>query len=339
MRKSKYYTNAKLVAKEKELKLKVYKIIQHYASLGWSIKWMCSQLGISRASYYKWLKRKETALEKENNAVLEVINQIVSETNGLFGYRKMTYVLNSRMNENYNVKRIYRLMCIHNIQSSFRKKRKSSTYKKCRPEETCENILNREFEIAAPNMAYCTDITEMRIGNSSQKLYISSILDLYDRTVLAPSISLRNDTILVQESMNNLIKNNPVHGAIFHSDRGFQYTRAFFKNQLKENGMRQSMSRVGRCIDNGPMEGVQGIIKDIVKVLYPKLETFEQAKEAVLKAIEFYNNYYPQERFKGKTASQVRNEALVAEIPIVYPIPVNKKIKEYWDQIEEKKKS
>ncbi len=339
MRTSKHYTNPKVIQKEKEIKLKIYETIRHFASKGYSVKWMCEELGISRQAYYKWLKREETALEKENNEILGEIRQIVTETNGLYGYRKMTYMVNSRMGKNYNFKRIYRLMCTNGIQSSFRKKRRKSTYKKCKPEEVSENILNRKFEVAAPNKVYCTDITEMKYGHNGEKLYISTILDLYDRRLLALSISRSNDTGLVKASIDNLFENNDVTGAIFHSDRGSQYTRSAFKQQLKEHGMIQSMSRVGRCIDNGPMEGIQGILKEIIKVLYPNLETYEQAVEAITKAMEFYNTCYPQERFKGKTANQVREEALVAETPVVYPIPENKKIAAYWADIEAKKQA
>lgn len=57
------------------------------------------------------------------------------------------------------------------------------------------------------------------------------------------------------------LKDNPDARPIFHSDRGFQYTSKIFQKRLREQGMEQSMSRVGHCIDNGPTEGLWGIIK------------------------------------------------------------------------------
>ncbi len=330
-------------AEEKKKKQELYRTIRHYnEERHWPIKWMCEKLGISRASYYKWLNRKETALEKENKRILEVIREIAESNNSLFGYRKMKYAVERVLGKTYNFKRIRRLMCINNIHSNFRRKGRKSTYKKCTPEETAENTLARGFNVDGPNKVYCTDVTEMKFCEGKQKVYISMILDLYDRTLQGLSVSERNDVSLVQRSLEELIKNNNVEGAIFHSDRGFQYTRRVFKKFLEDNGMEQSMSRVGRCIDNGPMESIQGIIKDILKVLIGECNTYEEVVEALNQTIDYYNNEYPQARFKGKTASEVRKEALQAAEPIQYPIAKNPKVEAYWAKIraiEERKAS
>lgn len=91
------------------------------------------------------------------------------------------------------------------------------------------------------------------------------IFDLYDRYPVGYAISKHNDTASVQSAYEQAIKAYPNAYPLFHSDRGFQFTRAPFQNQLKKQGMIQSMSRVGCCIDNGPMEGWQGLIKEMRK--------------------------------------------------------------------------
>lgn len=227
-------------------------------------------------------------------------------------------------------------MCIDNIRSN-RPRYARSSWKRSTPEEVADNLLNREFYADKPNEKWCTDITEKKIPGSKDKVFISTIIDLYDRYPVGINVSTKNDTILVNQTLDKAIEENPDAQPLFHSDRGFQYTRAAFKKKLERIGMTQSMSRVSRCIDNGPMEGFQGIIKDLIDVLYPDIHTYEEMEAAIYASYEYYINEYPQHRFKGKTAGEVRREALQAETPVSYPIPVNRRIQKFWNNIESKK--
>lgn len=93
------------------------------------------------------------------------------------------------------------------------------------------------------------------------KIYLSAILDLYDRRIVSYVISDHNDNPIVFDTFKAAVKANPDAHPLFHSDRGFQYTNQTFHHMLEEAGMTQSMSRVAHCIDNGPMEGFWGILK------------------------------------------------------------------------------
>lgn len=88
------------------------------------------------------------------------------------------------------------------------------------------------------------------VGVEVKKLYLSAILDLYDRRIVAYKIGTSNNNALVFETFDEAVVKNPNAHPLFHSDRGFQYTSKTFHNKLMISGMRQSMSRVGRCIDN-----------------------------------------------------------------------------------------
>ena len=99
--------------------------------------------------------------------------------------------------------------------------------------------------------------------------------------------------------------------------------------------MTQSMSRVSKCIDNGPCEQFQGQLKEILTVLYPDIRTKQELIDAIYKANDYYINFYPQRRFKGKTAGQVRKEALANEGKVDYPIKPNPKYIRYWNHIEQ----
>ena len=114
------------------------------------------------------------------------------------------------------------------------------------------------------------------------------------------------------------LKDNPDARPIFHSDRGFQYTSKIFQKRLREQGMEQSMSRVGHCIDNGPTEGLWGIIKSEMYCMY-KITDEISLRSAIDKYIKFYAEERLQERFHCKTPLEVRSEALSAEAPTQYP--------------------
>lgn len=314
-----------------------YELMKHlHEEEGYDISFMCKELGVSRPAYYKWTKRTPSKRETENQELLGIIKEVSSSNNSLFGSQTMTYYIRNQYGLSYNHKRIYRLMCINDIVSNYRRK-PSYNYKKSTPETTAENILSRDFNADRPNEKWCTDITEIKIPTTNDKLYICCIIDLYDRYPVALCVSKRNDTLLTGEALRKAHEAYPEAKPLYHSDRGFQFTREVFKTKLESYGMIQSMSRVSKCIDNGPCEQFQGQFKDILAVLYPDVTTQEAMEEAIGKTLDYYINRYPQKRFKGKTAGQVRKQALNTEEPTPYPIAPNQKIIKYWKHIEELK--
>ena len=289
---------------------------------------MCEQLDITRAAYYKWLHRDIPKMEQENEQIAQLIREYDDRFNHILGYRRMTLYINRLNNKHYSRNRIHRIMKVINIHSVIRRKRKK--YQSSTPETTADNILNRDFFAEAPNLKWTTDVTEFKWyeGPVVHKLYLSVILDLYDLSTVAWVVSRRNDNKLVLDTFAQAIQNNPEAKPIFHSDRGFQYTSKIFQNKLREQGMSQSMSRVGHCIDNGPTENFWGIVKS--EMYYRNTFTDEQSlRKAVAEYMAFYSTERIQERFKGKTPAEVRAEALVADTPIQYPIPENKRIQKY----------
>lgn len=306
-----------------------YLTIQHFQKeAGWSVRWMCLQLGISKAAYYKWLRRSVPLTEQENILLAELIREYDDRFNHILGYRRMALWINRLNGTHYSKNRVHRIMKAIDVHSIIRKQAKK--YRKSTPERTAENVLKRDFNATKPNEKWVTDVTEFKwySGPVCHKLYLSAILDLYDRSVVAYVLSRRNNNRLVFQTFEKAISENPEATPIFHSDRGFQYTSPMFQAKLNRQGMEQSMSRVGHCIDNGPTEGFWGIIKS--EMYY--LETFESEKElrsAIEKYIHFYNHDRFQERFGNKTPMEVRAEAMSASIPALYPIPENKRIRKY----------
>ena len=146
----------------------------------------------------------------------------------------MTYYIRNEYGLTYNHKRVYRLMCINDIVSNYRRK-SSYNYRRSTPETTAENILNRDFNADRPNEKWCTDITEIRIPTTNEKLYISPVLDLYDRYPVSVAVSERNDTAITDQALKKAHEAYPEARPLYHSDRGFQYTRAVFKAELERD--------------------------------------------------------------------------------------------------------
>jgi len=136
-------------------------------------------------------------------------------------------------------------------------------------------------------------------------------MDLFDNSVVEYELSFRNNNQLVFKMFDRAVLNNPSAKPIFHSDRGFQYTNSVFKSKIDEAQMQQSISRVGKCIDNGPMEGFFGMLK--TEMFYGKtFNSMEDLVSRIKKYINFYNEKRFQKRLKCLAPTEYRSQALTA---------------------------
>ncbi|SFM42550.1 IS3 family transposase, partial [Pelosinus propionicus] len=200
----------------------IYQAIQElHEKENYPIQKLCDISGIQRSSYYKWRNRQVNANALFNTKLIPLIKEAYQERDGILGYRQMTIKLNREYNLTLNYKRIYRLMKILHIQSVCRKKRKA--YIHSTPETTAENILNREFSSNNFGEKWLTDVTEMKYGIGG-KAYLSAILDLGDKSIVAFVLGHSNNNELVFKTFDIAHKEYPDASPLFHSDRGFQYT-------------------------------------------------------------------------------------------------------------------
>lgn len=216
---------------------------------------------------------------------------------GILGYRRMTMFINRLNQTTYSEGYIHRLMKHLGITARIR--RKKVNRKRVKPDYIKENVLSRDFSSTQPNEKWLTDVTEFKIPNDTRKLYLSPILDLYDNSIVEYELSFRNSNHFVFKMFDRAVKKNCGAKPIFHSDRGFSYTNKIFKNKLESAGMKQSMSRVGKCIDNCPMEGYFGTLKS--EMFYGKqFENMDELIEKIHKYIYFYNNKRFQKKLKWR---------------------------------------
>ena len=149
------------------------------------------------------------------------------------------------------------------------------------------NLVKRQFKTKNFNQIWCTDVTYLTFGN--KRVYLSTIIDLYDRHVVAYKISKRNNIELVINTLNKAFEiEKDVYGLIIHSDQGFQYTSNEYKVICASKGITISMSRKGTPIDDSPIESWHGILKK--ETLYNNnIISLEHYIQLVEEWIVFYN--------------------------------------------------
>ena len=255
---------------------------------------LCKLANVSRAAYYKWLHREIPKSEQKNRFIADEIEKIHTNSPDK-GYRRIRDDLERYHGIDINDKRVLRICRKLNIKSTIKYSNNGCTRQAANPQYIAENILNREFTAKAPNEKWLTDVTEFHyyIGMEKHKVYLSAILDLYDRRIVSYVIRDKNNNALVFDTVDNALLRNPGAQPLFHSDRGFQYTNRTFHTKLVNAGIIQSMSRVAKCIDNGPMEGFWGILKR--ERYYGKRFT---DRGTLVKMIEDYIDYYNNKRLQ-----------------------------------------
>ncbi|WP_110114978.1 IS3 family transposase [Bacillus sp. CGMCC 1.16541] len=270
-----------------------------------SISLLCEIAGIARSAYYKWLHRTPSSREILNEKIIKEMKILHEKVDSTFGYRQMTLHMNRKFEEKLNHKRIYRLMKVVGLRSVIRVKKKQ--YKRSTPQHVADNILNREFTAEKPNEKWVTDVTEFKYGQS-KKAYLSAIRDLYDGSIISYVLGHSNNNQLVFKTLDQATVLLNGERPLIHSDRGFQYTSKGFKRKIDASEMTQSMSRVGRCIDNGPMESFWGTLK-CEKYYLHKYKTFEELTTAIDEYIHFYNHERYQKRLNGLSPMEYRAKA------------------------------
>ena len=188
-------------------------------------------------------------------------------------------------------------------------KQRKSKYKSYRGEvgKAAPNILNRQFKADAPYTKLTTDVTEFKVCN--EKVYLSPVLDMYNREIISYSISLSPNFTQTKEMLEKLFERLPKDAnPMMHSDQGWQYRMKEYRQLLEEHNITQSMSRKGNCMDNGIMENFFGRLK--VEMYYgEKFESVNAFIDKLKEYIEYYNNERISLGLKGMSPVQYRTHS------------------------------
>ena len=249
---------------------------------------MCAVLEISKRTYYKY-----KGAEDYDYYDYLIIKEIFDESKCTYGYRRITEGLRIKYGVIFNHKKVKRIMSKYYLKPEYIKRIRPNNYKRIE-ENVKPNLIKRNFNTNDKNMIWTTDITYLIFNG--KRAYLSTILDLYDRKVVAYKISKFNNNQLVIETLNDaIIKRKDVHGLIIHSDQGFQYTSFEYKAICESNGITISMSRKGTPIDDSPMESWHAILKK--ETLYNNNIT---SLQDYIKLVEDWILFYNTNRLKSK---------------------------------------
>ena len=260
--------------------------------------------GLARSTFFYHQQRRH---QPDKHAKLKKdIRDTFKQKDRRYGYRRVHAHLR-KQGWVVNHKLVYKLMDQMGLKSKVRPRKKYNSYT---GKISCiaENILNRNFTPGRSNAVWVSDVTEFRVAGT--KVYLSPIMDLHDRTILSYELSTSPSTKLTSTSLKNAMNwYQPAQGLIVHTDQGFQYQHSSWRKLIESIGGVQSMSRKGNCYDNAVMENFFGHLKS---EMYHG-ERFISVKEfyqAIDDYIFWYNNYRLQQRFKGLTPMEYRNQTL-----------------------------
>ena len=283
--------------------MKKYKFItknQHFFGLNYLLK----RIKINKTAYLWHLKNKDHTVQKNKlkQDILDEITKIYHLNDGTTGYRMMTEeLLKKRIILSPNS--VYKYMKELGLKSITRRKYE---YVKGDAHKVFENLLNRDFTALKPNEKWCVDFTYLYTQNDG-KCYNCSIIDLYDRSIVASVTSKNIDTNLAIRTVRTALSQaKKSRNIILHSDQGSQFTSKKFIEFCENNKIIQSMSRAGNPYDNAPIERFFNTLKCEFYYLY-NFNTFETLKKCINRFVFVRYNYSRPHTFnKGLSPMKAR---------------------------------
>ena len=248
-----------------------------------SLSRMLNYLGVSRTGYNSWLNRKPSKTDIHRQKMKEKIAEIHTESKEIYGAPKIWKVL-SYKGFHISQRTVGVYMKQMNIKANWIKKFKAGKLNTVN--EELKNILRQNFNPSKPNAVWCTDITY--IWTAEGFVYLTSVMDLFSRKIIAWTLSETLEASHVVETINKAKRRRRhAKAVIIHSDRGSQYISNEYRKATKK--MKRSYSAPGYPYDNACIEAFHSVLKR--EWIYRfQIEDYEQAYQLIFEYIEtFYN--------------------------------------------------
>jgi putative transposase len=236
------------------------------------------------------------------------IRDVFENNHRRYGHRRVHAVLTG---QGWRVakKTVLKLMRGLGLDCPVRRKKRYYSYRG-EAGKTAPNLLARDFTATGPNDKWVTDVTEFRVG--ARKLYLSPVMDLFDRQIIAYAIGNSPNLTLTNNSLRDALATlAPGQAPLVHSDQGFQYQHASWRRLLAVAGATQSMSRKANCYDNAVIENWFGHLKEEL-FNHTRHTTTDTLTEALHQYIHWYNNHRISTRLEGLSPAQYRTQTLAA---------------------------
>ena len=265
---------------------------------------MCAWLGVSRAGYYESRTRPTSATVRRRTTLTGAIVTIFDTSGGTYGARRVTAALRAQ-GKAAGVRQVASIMREHGLVACQPRPYKRTTYGD--RAGAAPDLVARDFTADRPRHKLVGDITY--VWTWEGWLYLATVIDCFSRQVIGWSMAEHMRAELVVDALTMAAGNGSLDKeAIFHSDRGSQYSSARFRAALDGHGVRQSMGRTGVCWDNALAESFFGALKTecVHRFTFP---TRRHARTAIANYIEtFYNRRRIHSRLGYRTPQQVETE-------------------------------
>jgi putative transposase len=248
---------------------------------------MCDLLEVSRAGYYAWKDRPTSPRSQRHQTLVTEIRRAHMDSKALYGSPRIHQDLLA-CGTRACVNTVAKVMHQQGLRSKMHRKFKVQTTQSAHQMPVAKNVLNRQFQQALPDQAWCCDITYIHTGEGV--LYLAAVLDLCSRKVVGWSMADHMRTELCTDALAMALQQrHAAPGLICHSDRGVQYASEEYQRLLRQHQLTCSMSALGDCYDNAVSESFWGTLKT-EEVYQKKYATRAEARSAIFTYIEvFYN--------------------------------------------------
>jgi transposase InsO family protein len=269
----------------------------------YKIAWMCRLLGVPRSSFYAWRCRAETATAARRRELAAQVRRVFGAGRGAYGCRRVAAQLN-REGHPCSVGLVAALMREAGLRACQPRAYKRTTLPGEQP-VTSPDLISRDFTAQAPGTRLVGDITYLRTGEGW--LYLATVIDLATKMVTGWQLAEHMRASLVTDALAMAITHGHLApGAIFHSDKGAQYTSAAFARFCQDHGVRTSTGRTGVCWDNAAAESFFGTLKN---EMYYR-QSFPDRARARFAVADYIEVFYNRQRLHSALGYRTPSEAL-----------------------------
>lgn len=247
---------------------------------------MCAVLGVSLSGYYDWRQRPPSQRQQANEALLMAIRREHEASRQSYGSPRIQAALQQRGIQ-VGRKRVARLMRINGLVGTTPRRKRPVTTQRAPGALAAPNLLAQDFTASRPDEKWLADLTY--IDTAEGWLYLALVMDLFTRTIVGWSMADHRQAVLVEQALLMALgRRLPDDDLLHHSDQGSQYTSALIQALLAQHHIQVSMSGVGNCYDNAPMESFIGKLKT-ERVTY-QFATRVAARQVIFEYIEVWYN-------------------------------------------------
>ena len=272
----------------------------------YSIKQMCAWLEVAPSGYYEWLSRPMSATARRREALKPLVVRAFVDSDGRYGYRRVQAQL-ARWGHYVHEDVVRDLMRELGLQACQPRRSRRGTTRQAAKFAAIPDLVRRDFTATVPGAKLVGDITYVRTWEGW--LYVALVIDCYSRKIVGWAMADNYKTPLIVEAIQMAARNLSLpDGAIFHSDRGSNYTSEEFAEALSKLGIRQSVGRTGICYDNSLSESTNGALK-VELVNREEYPTRAYATKRIAQYIEiFYNRRRLHSTLEYRTPQEVLDE-------------------------------